>query len=181
MSTTLPSDKAVHLFRRAEVRWAQRLHHRKRNDKKGKWHIFWFVGFLIVVFLYCCLRVGLLFVKNFGDAIIWMISAVGTTSVDFPRPVCAEYAGQPLGLYFFPWYCSFSIFIYNGGVGTQTGYIYMELDTYIQPIGGVMLRLLRASAWPRTEKAPSAAIVRIMSFLINLIINIVYSVLTPEV
>lgn len=43
MSTTLPSDKAVHLFRRAEVRWAQRLHHRKRNDKKGKWHIFWFV------------------------------------------------------------------------------------------------------------------------------------------
>lgn len=111
MSTTLPSDKAVHLFRRAEVRWAQRLHHRKRNDKEGKWHIFWFVGFLIVVFLYCCLRVGLLFVKNFGDAIIWMISAVGTTSVDFPRPVCAEYAGQPLGLYFFPWYCSFSIYI----------------------------------------------------------------------
>lgn len=164
MSTTLPSDKAVHLFRRAEVRWAQRLHHRKRNDKEGKWHIFWFVGFWCSVSLLLLTR-RLAVCKELRRCNHLDDQRSRYHIGRFPTTCVCRICGTTIRALFSPDTVR-SPFIYNGGVGTQTGYIYMELDTYIQPIGGVMLRLLRASAMPRTEKAPSAAIVRIMSFLI---------------
>lgn len=90
----------------------------------------------------------------------------------FPTTCVCRICGTTIRALFFPLILFVLHFYIQWRCWDKTGYIYMELDTYIQPIGGVMLRLLRASAWPRTEKAPSAAIVRIMSFLINLLINI---------